>query len=456
MGRVVDNENGDISIDKPTENCRLFDIEEDESVSFIKAAEKIIEYSRNIIVINMRFFDAPLFAVAFKNAPFIETVAMDGENFYYNDRYIVKCFAEDEKSVTRIILHSFMHFILRHDYNADRMISEFWDIACDIAVENLIIGLGVDAFSMDGDDVAMGKLLGLRKNVTYLTAERIYRHFRINDLSDTDKREYKTLFKKDEHTYFKKAENLEITDEMWKKISQRIKTEIGTFSKDGKISESLMENLKEATEDTYDYESILKRFSVPVEEIKVSLDEFDYIYYTYGLTHYDNMPFIEAMEYTENDKIRDFAIVLDTSASCKGSILKSFITETFNILTMTDTFSLNTNVHIIQCDYEVREDVVIKSKEDLDDFLRNGRLYGYGGTDYRPAFDYVNALIEKKQFEDFKGLIYFTDGYGIYPERAPEYDVMFVFLKEDNMRMEVPYWAIKVELNEEDIVNEHK
>ena len=56
---------------------------------------------------------------------------------------------------------------------------------------------------------------------------------------------------------------------------------------------------------------------------------------------------------------------------------------------------------------------------------------------------------QKKEFENLKGLIYFTDGYGIYPERMPDYDVIFAFLNEDPNRGQVPNWALEVVIDEE-------
>ena len=69
-----------------------------------------------------------------------------------------------------------------------------------------------------------------------------------------------------------------------------------------------------------------------------------------------------------------------------------------------------------------------------------------------PVFDYVDEMIENEQFSDLKGLIYFTDGYGIYPETKKNYDVAFVFLGDDENAPKVPPWAIKVILTEEDIM----
>ena len=79
-------------------------------------------------------------------------------------------------------------------------------------------------------------------------------------------------------------------------------------------------------------------------------------------------------------------------------------------------------------------------------------LYGEGGTDYRPAFAYVDDLLEKGEFEELRGLIYFTDGYGIYPARMPAYKTAFVFMQQDYRDVDVPPWAIRLVLEEEDLI----
>ena len=63
----------------------------------------------------------------------------------------------------------------------------------------------------------------------------------------------------------------------------------------------------------------------------------------------------------------------------------------------------------------------------------------------------MEKLIAKGEFENLKGLIYFTDGYGVYPGSMPSYDVMFAFLNEQEGGPEVPPWAIKVVLEAEEL-----
>jgi len=40
-------------------------------------------------------------------------------------------------------------------------------------------------------------------------------------------------------------------------------------------------------------------------------------------------------------------------------------------------------------------------------------------------------MIRDHEFVNLKGLIYFTDGEGIFPERQPSYQSAFVFIKDD-------------------------
>lgn len=64
----------------------------------------------------------------------------------------------------------------------------------------------------------------------------------------------------------------------------------------------MMQNLKSLNREKYDYTEFLKRFAVLGETMKINDDEFDYVFYTYGLQLYKNMPLIEPLEYKEVKK----------------------------------------------------------------------------------------------------------------------------------------------------------
>ncbi|MBP8796185.1 MAG: hypothetical protein KBG87_02675, partial [Lachnospiraceae bacterium] len=74
---------------------------------------------------------------------------------------------------------------------------------------------------------------------------------------------------------------------------------------------------------------------------------------------------------------------------------------------------------------------------------------GRSGTDFRPVFEYVEKLREERKLKNLKGLLYFTDGDGIYLEKATDYETAFVFYKEKSMHQKVPAWAVKLYLDAE-------
>jgi predicted metal-dependent peptidase len=78
-------------------------------------------------------------------------------------------------------------------------------------------------------------------------------------------------------------------------------------------------------------------------------------------------------------------------------------------------------------------------------------LKGFGGNNEIGLFDYVTGLVKNKEFTNLKGMIYLTDGYGIFPERKPDYDVAFVFVNDRYEIPEVPPWVIKLILEPNDI-----
>ena len=73
----------------------------------------------------------------------------------------------------------------------------------------------------------------------------------------------------------------------WQQIAERMQVDIETFGKQrGDMAGGLIQNLKEVNREKYDYTSFLKKFAVMGEAMKINDDEFDYIFYTYGLKLY--------------------------------------------------------------------------------------------------------------------------------------------------------------------------
>lgn len=414
-------------------------------------AGQILQLAHDDILIHLRFFDTALARLKWKERPAMGGIATDGSTCFYDPVFILKTYQTEPKAIARYYLHMLLHCIFFHGYQYHKLETDLWDLAADIAVENVILDMMLPSVTLERDAEAARKLHLLQEDVGALTAERIYRYMRHNPPAPGEHAELKELFCKDIHSLWMPEEELEITLEQWRKISERIKAGLKSFTKAKSGAETLTKNLEESTRERYDYTEILKRFTVMGEDITVNDEEFDYIYYTYGLEHYGNMPLVEPLEYKETRKVKEFVIAIDTSASCRGSVVQAFLQRTYSILKGTENFFRKINVHIIQCDNEVQSDTKITCDEDFEHFIKYGKLNGFGATDFRPVFEYVGKLRAQGEFENLKGLIYFTDGYGIYPERMPDYDVIFAFLDEDENRAPVPPWSMKVVLESEEL-----
>ena len=99
---------------------------------------------------------------------------------------------------------------------------------------------------------------------------------------------------------------------------------------------------------------------------------------------------------------------------------------------------------------------VMTCEQELEKYIDGLELKGFGGTDFRPVFEYVDEQIEHGVLNDLKGIIYFTDGLGTFPQKAPGYETAFVFVSDDadpDKYPEVPLWAAKIVLEQGDVVN---
>lgn len=435
-------------------------------------AREILLLSRNTLLVNLRFLDAALsqFALTPASLPF----ATDGQNLYYDPRHVLLRYKEEKEQSVRDYLHLVFHCVFRHMYIHTLVDQALWDLSCDIAVEEVINGLLLPSTAAKRQEQQQTELDRLYQTVKPLTAEKLYRHFQDHPPRDPEK--LRELFRGDDHTPWylppkatasaggnsgkdKNAPPGEGTsglsaamEQAWKDISARMQMDLETFSKQqGDRAGALTQNLLAVNRETYDYTAFLKKFAVRGEVMRLDPDEFDYVYYTYGLKLYQNMPLIEPLEYREVKRIREFVIAIDTSGSTSGELVQEFVQKTYNVLKSTESFFSKINLHILQCDADIQEDVKITSQEEFDAYLKTMTIKGLGGTDFRPVFAYVDELRRGKEFQNLKGLIYFTDGYGDFPEKKPDYDAAFVFVEDEYNNPDVPPWAIKLVLQRDEI-----
>ncbi len=428
-------------------------------------SREILVMSRNELYLSMRFLDLALSGLEFQATTETDTLGTDGMLLFANPAFLTNAYRRDRKTVNRLYLHTVYHCLFRHLFKATDREPGLWQIACDTAVEYLIDGLNYRCIRQGRSRIRRTCYQELEKRMKVITAEGIYHVLTTEGVRAWQRKKLEEEFCVDDHSAWPApqppgkppAPQAAMVRQKWEDISSKTQTEMETFAREQSSgAEEFKRTLAVENRERYDYRAFLRKFAVLREEVQVDADSFDYVFYSLGLRMYGNMPLIEPQEVKEVKKIREFVIVIDTSMSTSGELVEAFLSQTYEVLRESESFFQKVHIRIIQCDETVKRDVKITCGKELEEYMAHFTLEGNGGTDFRPAFAYVDELIERHELTELKGLIYFTDGRGIYPVKRPVYDTAFVFLEEDYTDVQVPPWAIKLILEREELEEQKK
>lgn len=433
-------------------------------------ARKIIEADRNQLVMEYRFLVRAIYALTPKSVRESDhknlTFATDGTCFYYREKKLIDLFRMTERGTTDTLLHSILHCLYLHPFFTEQYVErKVWDIACDICVWDVVNGI------KGREDLRRKEWFDrLRRNVKVLSAQGIYRCLREErdrgHLSDSDMMHLWNLFHVDDHDPWylpkddgRKGNGGQQGMTYYDRLVRRWRDIVG-HAEMGQAMEAAKSGkqkgdfpgwdripLDRIEREHIDYSSFLRRFAAVEERMHIDMDAFDYSYYVYGLELYKDMPLIEPLEYKEIHSIRDFVIAIDTSGSCDIDLVRRFLAKTYDILSASVFKDNDQQIHIMQCDAIVQNDTTVHHIEELREYMQDLKIYGRGGTDFRPVFQRVEELRQDGKLRDLKGLLYFTDGYGTFPEKPTDYRTAFVFAEMDE-NIDVPAWAMSVYIEE--------
>lgn len=433
--------------------------QQEKELEKIEICMEIWKTAKEELYLSMRFFDVILNRMTCMPNANMHGVGTDGTFVYFSPDAVISLFRNNRVKINRMYLHMIFHCLFLHFHvpgTAEKQ-KEYWNLACDIVVESILDSLNFRSVRSYVPPYRKNLYKKLREEHKVLTAKGVYFSLLSMEFTDEEFRKMQAEFWVDDHSFWnenvppdKRVER----ERQWKEDREKLQTEMETFGKDpSEDAREVLEQVRVENRNRYDYRKFLRKFAVLKEEMKIDVDSFDYIFYCYGMEHYGNIPLIEPQETKEVHKVEDFVIAIDTSMSCKGELVRKFLEETYSVLSESESFFRKVHVHIIQCDDKVQSDVLIINENEMKSYMENFEIKGHGGTDFRPVFAHVNELIRRKAFHRLKGLLYFTDGYGIYPAKRPLYDTAFIFMKEDYQDVDVPVWAMKLILEQEDLEN---
>ena len=361
---------------------------------------EVLAVVRSGLYLDFRFLDMALSALNPAPDERCRVLATDGQTLYYQPQRLLQLYQENPKYLNRLYLHTIFHCVFRHLWLKGRREPQLWSLACDIAVENVIDNLQRKSVMRPLTYVRQNAYRQITAEEKVVAAAPVYRW--LTRQTPGVLRQLEREFVTDDHRLWPKDAPEQpqqmptpLPQKTWQKIGERMQTELDLRD-------------KEAGEGT------------------------------------------EPLESRESKKIEELALVIDTSYSTSGELVRAFLAETYTLLKGRENFFHRMNLHLIQADNAVRQDILIRNEDELIHAMNHFELRGGGGTDFRPAFAYVDQLCAEKKFSNLRGLLYFTDGMGTYPARRPGYDTAFLFLGERFDDANVPPWAMKVVLDEEE------
>ena len=420
-------------------------------------SEKILTFIRHELYLDLRYMEPALSALTYHKTDGLFTFATDGTCLYFSTEWLLRVFQKNSGYLNRAYLHTIFHCLFRQLWQVGKRDRRLWNIACDIAVEYTIDSLDKPCTKRILSWIRTETYHSLKKEEKGVSAAIIYR--RLGTCSKEKIEALEREFYTDSHKFWPREDEVQSSasasaKQDWDKRARQVTFEKNRRGDEKEEGEKLFAAQIKAGKSQRSYREFLQKFAVLLEDVHLDLEEFDIGYYSYGLKLYGNLPLIEPLETREVNRIREFVIVIDTSDSTSGALVEGFLKETYAILTQKNRFSSQCLIRILQCDDKVRKDNIIKNLEELEQLAADFQIVGGGGTDFRPAFSYIGELMEKGECRQPDGLLYFTDGKGIYPKKKPQYKTAFLFLEEYE-ETAVPPWAIRLKLESEEFWHEY-
>lgn len=425
-------------------------------------ADRAMAQLRSTLYLELRYLNAALGALPPQAQEGVNNFATDGAHLYYTPGWLLPLYRKNRSYLLRAYLHSLLHCIFRHLWLRTGRDAALWGLACDISVEAVLDSLTAPALSRPVGWLRQQTYADFTRQCGVLAAGPLYRLLLTQTPEQLNRLQQE--FYTDSHRYWpgdddQNKPETQMQGRKWEQMGRQTQLSMeqeqaGRQASDAAGAQALQAQLQ-AARSRRSYKDFLRRFAVWREEAQVSDDEFDLGYYSYGLRTYGNMPLIEPLESREAKKIRDFVIVLDTSESTNGTLLQNFLKETFALLRAQDSFFRACRILVLQADDKIQEETWLTDLDALDRYTAQFTLTGGGGTDFRPAFARIDALRTDGVLRNLQGVLYFTDGKGIYPSRRPPYEVAFLFVENAGQTADappVPPWAMQLVLQPEEFM----
>lgn len=418
--------------------------------------------ARTRLILDKPFLGALVLRLPLKAADgnWCKTTATDARHFYYNPEYIEQL---NPKQTQFMLAHEALHCALIHFARRGHRIKHRWDLACDFAINPLLIE---DGLTPPPNSLWMDQYKGM-------TAEEIYPLIE-------DHEEMETL---DQHLYDQEGESgeqdggggslppqkqkseqknreggaqLQVDEN--RQGGQDTESQPGKGSVDdpypgetpdapppltpdeketlgvqwrqrtagaaqqaiqaGKLGGALARMIEHHLQPQLPWRMVLSRYLS-----SLARDDFSYM----RPSRREGDAIYPSLRSAQIEVV----IAVDTSGSVRREELNSFITEIDAI-----KGQIRARITLLPCDASLAKGAPW-IYEPWEEFKLPENIQGGGGTDFRPVFEWVGKMDMQPQL-----LLYFTDGDGEFPLQPPDYAVIWLV----KGRNKTP-WGERVQLN---------
>ena len=305
----------------------------------------------------------------------IDSFKATANKLIYNSQYL-KLLTTSE--VTTVLANSAMHQMLYHQERQRDKIEYIWQIASDYAINNLLAQNGFD----------IPPLANYDSRFEGLYAEEIYKTL-LTQLDIKESKQQEQTTKNSEYELF--LEEL-----------------INKYSKLNELPHAIEKFIKPKSKKMLSWKSILYRYI----NYNAKLD------YTLFPSNKKHLYRGVALPSINSNELK-IVVAIDTSASISKDKLELFLSELDAIM---QSFT-HYKILFLQADYKIQNISYITPATKLQ-----SKIVGGGSTDFRAVFEYIKTLRE-----DYRFLIYFSDGDGVFPNKKPYIDTLWILTKENKI-----------------------
>ena len=308
-----------------------------------------------------------------------------GDIFEYNSEYIEALMPNE---LSTLLANAAMHQALFHDERGRDKVSSVWQLASDYAINDLLVENGF----------MLPPMANYSTRFERLYTEQIY----VTLLGELDIEESDELQEEKEQEVEQIQEEI-LTQEEYELILEQLGVKL---EKQGDLPKGIERFVSSSKTSQISWREELYRY------VNVHAKS-DYRMFPPSKKHLYRGIALPSI-YGEELKI---AVAIDTSASIDDALLQIFLGELEEIMQLFTHYM----IELIECDAKIQNIQQLTPHEPLNSTFKGG-----GGTDFRPVFEHL-----EQSHEDFKFLIYFTDGKGTFPKNEPFINTLWVMPQKE-------------------------